>query len=76
MLITAFYLFWPDSHGKPLEWKIFVDAPLGRWLATPVILTPESATEHLRTDASEIIGEIGHECFLFYRLIIQSFFQK
>ena len=76
MLITAFYLLWLEDHWKPLEQKIFVDAPLGGWLVTSVIPPPESVVELFRTDASEIIGESGREGFLFYEMATQSFPEK
>ena len=76
MLFTAFYLFWPNSHQKPLDQKFFVDASLGGWLVSPVILPFGSTTEHLRTEISEIIGETGHGDFLFYGLVIKGFPEK
>ena len=37
---------------------------------------PKSATEHLKTDASEIIGDSGCMGFLLYKLVIQSLPEK
>ena len=76
MLFTAFYLFWPDSHQKPLDEKFFVDVSLAGWLVFPVIPAFGSTTEHLRTEISEIIGETGHGDFLFYGLVIKGFPEK
>ena len=76
MLFAAFYLFWLDSPQKPLDQKFFVDASLGGWLVSPVIPPFGSTTEHLRTKISEIIGETGHEGFLFYGLVIKGFPEK
>ena len=76
MLFTAFYLFWPDSHQKPLDEKFFVDVSLAGWLVFPVIPAFGSTTEHLRTEISEIIGETGRGDFLFYGLVIKGFPEK
>ena len=76
MLFPAFYLFWPNSHQKPLDQKFFVDASIGAWLVSPVIPLFGSTTEHLKTEISEIIGETGHGDFLFYGLVIKSFPEK
>ena len=76
MSFTAFYLFWPDSHQKPLDQKLFVNASLGGRLFSPVIPPFGSTTEHLSTKISEIIGETGHEDFLFYGLVIKGFPEK
>ena len=44
-------------------------------LVTTVTPSPECTTEHLRTGASEIIGERGRDRLFFYGLVIQSFLE-
>ena len=44
-----------------------------RWLVTTLTPPPECTTEHLRTGASEIIGERGRDRLFFYGLVIQRF---
>ena len=68
---------------KPLKRKIRLENALHKfffnhlrgwgWLVTTVTPPTECTTEHLRTGASEIIGERGRDRLFFYGLIIQSF---